>query len=48
MHDAFRDALVIEVRDFFTQNEVLQQRGAAFASLQRVLVVCNDEALICS
>ena len=39
VHDALGNALVIEVRDLFAQDEVFEQRRAAQARLQRVLVV---------
>ncbi|MGY4515198.1 hypothetical protein ACVWWW_000766 [Lysobacter sp. HA18] len=46
MHDAFGNALVVEVRDLLAQDEVLEQRGTAQAGLQRVLVVRNRHALV--
>ncbi len=46
MDDPFGNALVIEVRDFFTHGEVFQQRRAARAGLQRVLVVGDFHALV--
>ena len=44
MDDPFRNALVVEVGDFFTQDKIFQQRGAAFTRAQRVLIV--SEALL--
>ena len=46
MHDAFRYALVIEVHDFFTQDMILEQRGASVAAAQRILVITDAQALI--
>ena len=39
VHDPLGDALVIEVRDLLAKDEVFEQRRAAEARLQRVLVV---------
>ena len=39
MHDAFGNTLMIEVGDFLAKNEILEQRRAAKAGFQRVLVV---------
>ena len=46
MYDALRNALVIEVRDLFAQDEVFEQRRTAQARLERILVVRNGHALI--
>jgi hypothetical protein len=46
VHDAFGDALVIEVRDFFAQDEVFEQRRPPQAGLERVLVVGDEDALV--
>jgi hypothetical protein len=46
MHDALGDALVVEVGDLLAQDEVFQQRRAAQAGLQRVLVVGDRHALV--
>ena len=46
MDDALGDALVIEVRDLFAQDEIFEQRRAARAGLQRVLVVGDRDALV--
>ena len=46
MDDALRNALVIEVRDLFAEDEILHQRGAAFTALERVLIVGDRDALI--
>ena len=46
VHDALRNALVIEVRDLFAQDEVFEQRRTAQARLERILVVRDGHALI--
>ena len=46
MHDALRDALVIEMRDLFAQDEVFKQGRPARAALQRILVIRDRNALI--
>ncbi|MNR03672.1 hypothetical protein D3C85_1195810 [compost metagenome] len=46
MHDAFRDALVVKMRDLLTHDEVFKQRRATVASLEGVLVVGNLDPLI--
>jgi hypothetical protein len=46
VHDALGDALVIEVRDLLSQDEVLEQRRAARARSQRVLIVGDRGSLI--
>ena len=46
VHDALGNALVIEVRDLLAQDEVFEQRRAAQARLQRVLVVGDRHALV--
>ena len=46
MDDPFRNALVVEVGDFFTQDKIFQQRGAAFTRAQRVLIVSDANALV--
>ncbi|STV91245.1 Uncharacterised protein [Klebsiella michiganensis] len=46
MDDPLRNALVVKMGDFFAQDKIFQQRGAAFARAQRVLVVCDAYALI--
>ena len=46
MHDALGDTLMVKVRDFFTHDEVFQQRRATGADFQGVLVVGNLHALI--
>jgi hypothetical protein len=44
--DTLRNALVVKVGDFFAQDKIFQQRWAAFARAQRVLIVGNAYALI--
>ena len=46
MHDALRNALVVEVRDLLAQDEVFEQRRTAQARLERVLVVGDAHALV--
>ena len=46
MHDAFRNAFVIEVRDLFAKDEIFQQRRTAIARFERVLIVVDANALI--
>ncbi|MCW0414557.1 hypothetical protein NB689_000311 [Xanthomonas sacchari] len=46
VHDAFGNALVIEVGDLFAQDEVFQQRRPARGGAQRVLVVGDRNALV--
>ena len=43
---ALRDALVVEVRDLLAQDEVFEQRRAAQAGFERVLIVADRHALI--
>src|SRR4030095_3115748 len=44
--DALRNALVVEVRDLFTQNEVFEKRRTAQSGFERVLIVGNGDTLI--
>lgn len=46
MHDSFRDPLMVEVLDLLPENEVLQERRPAAATLQRILVVADRHAVI--
>jgi len=48
MHDPFGDALAVEMRQFLNQMHLLKYDGTVVADLQRVLVVRNGSALICS
>ena len=46
MHDALGDPLVIEMRDLFAEDEVLEERRAAQPRFERVLVVGDRHALV--
>ena len=46
MHDPFGNALVVEMEDLFTQDEVFKQRRTAFTGFEAVLIVRNPNALI--
>jgi hypothetical protein len=46
VHHALRDALVIEVGDLLPKDEVLQERRAAGANLEGILVVVDPQALV--
>ena len=46
VYHALRNALVIEVRDLFAQDEVFEKCRTAQAHLERILVVRNGHALI--
>ena len=46
VHDAFGNALVVKMRDFFAQDKVFEQSRAAQTGLQRILVIRNRHALI--
>ena len=46
MHDSLWDALVVKVRDLLAQDEVFEQRGAAWRRAQGILVVCHRDALL--
>ena len=46
VHDALGDPLVVEVEDLLPEVEVLEQRRAALAGAQRVLVVGDRHALL--
>ena len=46
VNDTFRNALVVEVRDFLAEDEILQQHGAAWMRLERILIIRNRQALI--
>ena len=46
MHNPLGDALVVEVGDLLAKDEVLEQRRAAEARLQRVLIVRDGDALV--
>ena len=46
MHDAFWNTLVVKMRDFFTHDEIFEQRRAASTDFQGVLIVGNLHSLI--
>ena len=46
MDNPLGDALVVEVGDFLAKDEVLEERRAAEARLQRVLIVRDRNALV--
>src|ERR1035437_8221821 len=46
VNDALGNALVIKMGDFFAQDEILQQRRAAWVRPERVLIVGDREALV--
>src|SRR5699024_2136038 len=43
---AFGDALVVEMIEFFPEDEIFHQRRAAFAGLELVVIVGDAHALI--
>ncbi len=46
VHHPLRNALVVKVGDLLAQQEVFQQRGAACAQAQRVVVLADRHALV--
>ena len=46
VHDSLGDALVVEVRNFFAQYEIFEQRGSSRAGLERILIIRNRRALV--
>src|SRR6185503_12413073 len=44
--DAFGNALVVEMRDLFAEDEVLKQRRTTKTGLERALIVADRHALI--
>ncbi len=46
MHDALRDALMIEMRDLLAQNKIFQECRTAQTGFERVLIVRDRNALI--
>jgi hypothetical protein len=46
VHDAFRNSLMVKVKDFFPKDEILEKSWAARSSSERVLVIGNTNALI--
>lgn len=45
--DPLRDALMVKVGDFFPQNEVFQQGRPTSGRLEGILVLADDDALVC-
>jgi hypothetical protein len=46
MHDAFGNALMIEMGDLLAKNEIFQQGGTAWRGAQRILVIRNRYPLV--
>ncbi len=46
MNHSFGNTFMIEVRNFFSQYEILQEAWAALARLQAVLVIANSNSLV--
>jgi hypothetical protein len=46
VNDTLRNTLVIEMRDFFAKDEILQKRRAARIGSERVLIIGNCHALV--
>ena len=46
MNDTFRNALVVEMRDFVAKDEILQERRAAGIRPERVLIIGERDALV--
>ena len=46
MDDPLGNSLVVEMRDLFPENEILEKGRAAVAALETVLIVGDDEALV--
>src|SRR6185436_188649 len=46
MNYAFRDALMIEVSDLFTEDEIFEQAGTTIACFERVLIVVYPHPLV--
>ena len=46
MNDTFRNALVVEMRDFVAKDEILQERRAARIRPERVLIIGERDALV--
>ena len=46
MHDTLGNALMVEMRDLLAQDEIFEQRRAARAALQRILVVGDRRSLV--
>src|SRR5659263_525304 len=48
MDNTLGDTLMIKMRDFIAENKILQQRGAVRIGSERVLIIRNLYALVCS
>ena len=48
MHNPLRNAFMVEMRNLLAKYEIFEQSGSAPASLQRILIIGDDDALICS
>jgi hypothetical protein len=46
VHDAFRDALVVEAHDLLAQMKIFEQRGTARPRMQRIVGLLDLHALI--
>jgi hypothetical protein len=46
VNDTLGNTLVIEMRDFFAKDEILQKRRAARISPERVLIIGKRDALV--
>ena len=46
VNDTFRNALVVEMRDFVAKDEILQERRAARIRPERVLIIGERDALV--
>ena len=46
MDDTLRDALMVKVRNLFSQMEIFQERWAALPGFQGILIVIDAQALI--
>jgi LmbE family N-acetylglucosaminyl deacetylase len=47
VNDSLGDSLVIEVRDLFAQDEILQKRRASPSGFQGILIIRDRQSLIC-
>jgi hypothetical protein len=45
--DTLGNALVVKVGNFFAKNEIFEQCGPARSRFERILVMCNEHALVC-
>ena len=47
MNDPLGNSFMVEVGDLLAKDEVFEERAAALACLERVLIVVDPETLIC-